>query len=170
MQINIKRVLVTIPDDQVARIVMDYFTNNGVLPVIIPPDQLQTINVPPIGSVWSGQGGIFTGLARSHNGQPDCLIITGPEIEATTWEKSKAAAATLEIDGHKDFSLPFRTEQSLQFANVPELFEKEWYWSCEQHADNADWAWMQYFDYGYQSLSLKDGHCRARAVRRLIIQ
>jgi len=58
----------------------------------------------------------------------------------------------------------------LQYANVPELFEKEWYWSCEQHAGDVGFAWMQTFGDGGQSFGHEDDGFRARAVRRLIIQ
>ena len=66
--------------------------------------------------------------------------------------------------------MPFRAEQALQFANVPELFEKEWYWSCEQLAAAPVYAWLQHFGYGFQLNYHKSLVCRARAVRRLIIQ
>ena len=56
------------------------------------------------------------------------------------------------------------------YANVPELFQKEWYWSCEQHAGHSDDAWAQTFSYGTQSYWSKDSYAfRARAVRRLPI-
>lgn len=168
MQLNIKGVAVQVDENQVAHIVLQHFTGNAS--PVITRTALRSINVPPLGEVWPGQGGIFTGLVRGRDGQPDYLVITGPAIDATTWEKAKAAAAALEVDGHKDFTLPFRTEQSLQFANVPELFEKEWYWSCEQHAAHSDSAWCQDFSNGVQYYWVKDYFSRARAVRRLIIK
>jgi hypothetical protein len=49
---------------------------------------------------------------------------------------------------------------------VPELFKKAWYWSCEQYAGAAAYAWSQGFDYGYQDYGRKYRELRARAVRR----
>ena len=66
--------------------------------------------------------------------------------------------------------LPSRREQSLLFTNLKEHFEREWYWSAEQYADDTDCAWNQYFSYGFQSNDHKSYEGRARAVRRLIIQ
>lgn len=128
-----------------------------------------TTTAPAIGQQWPGQGGIYAGLARGRNGAPDYHLIVGPELTAAAWDDAKQQAASLVIDGHADFTLPFRAEQSLQFANVPELFEKDWYWSCEQLASNSVYAWMQYFDDGYQLNYHKSGETRARAVRRLKI-
>ena len=66
--------------------------------------------------------------------------------------------------------LPTRREHSLLFANLKDQFKPTGYWSSEQPAENADYAWMQYFNNGYQSYYRKDNEWRARAVRRLIIQ
>ena len=125
---------------------------------------------PRIGQPWPGQGGIYAGVMRGRNGGADYHLIVGPEIEETTWEKAKAKAAEISQDGYSDFSLPFRAEQALQLANVPELFKKEWYWSSEQHAEDADYAWYQDFGNGFQNDFHKDDEFRARAVRRLVIQ
>jgi len=128
------------------------------------------ITTPPrIGAVWPGQGGTYAGIMRGRDGGQDYYLIVGDSTEETTWEKAKAAAASMKADGHKDFTLPFRAEQALQFANVPELFKKEGYWSCEQHAEFAGYAWLQSFHYGDQDGNRKDTEWRARAVRRLAI-
>lgn len=122
-----------------------------------------------IGKELIGQGGIYAGLMRGRDGAPDYHLIVGPELPTSNWNAAVAAAAELEIDGHTDFTLPFRNEQSLLFANVPELFEKDWYWSGEQHASDPDCAWMQNFDLGDQDGCRKSVEFRARAVRRLKI-
>lgn len=127
------------------------------------------VAVPSIGQAWPGQGGIYAGLMRGRDGAPDYHLIVGPELNPAEWEDTKAQAAELEIEGHTDFTLPFRAEQALQFANVPELFKKDWYWSCEQRASYPVHAWMQYFDDGYQVYYRKSYEIRARAVRRLKI-
>lgn len=134
-----------------------------------PADATQT-TPPRIGAEWPGQGGIYAGIMRGRDGGPDYHLIVGPALGTLTWEKSKAAAADVEVDGHKDFTLPFRKEQSLQFANVSELFERDWHWSGESHASDSVFAWFQYFDDGSQDYGYVYDELCARAVRRLPIQ
>lgn len=123
-----------------------------------------------IGQVKKGEGGVFAGIVRGRDGAPDYYLIVGPELGAMSWEKAQEAAAALEVDGHKDFELPYRTEQAVMYGNVPELFEKRWYWSQEQYAGDADCAWAQRFRYGLQYWCGKDDVFRARAVRRVSIK
>jgi hypothetical protein len=125
---------------------------------------------PRIGEYWAGQGGIYAGVQRGRDGAADYHLIVGPAMEACNWESAKKQAAAAAVDGHSDFTLPFRKEQALQFANVPELFEQEYYWSSEQLASDSDYAWVQGFNYGGQTNDRKSYEFRARAVRRLVIQ
>lgn len=126
--------------------------------------------LPPIGDTSSGQGGVYAGLCRGMGGKPDYhLFVHADEKDSINWQAAIDWAKTLEVDGHKDFTLPTRREQSVLFGNVPELFQKEWYWSCEAHAATAYSAWSQSFDTGDQYYYLKDYDTRARAVRRIII-
>jgi hypothetical protein len=124
-----------------------------------------------VGQEFKGEGGIFAGVVRGRDGGPDYYLIVGPELskDGQDWNEAMAAAKKVKADGKNDFSLPYRNEQSIMFGNVPELFEKRWYWSCEQHAGDSDYAWLQDFDYGDQINSLKGNTRRARAVRRLFI-
>jgi hypothetical protein len=135
------------------------------LPVTRPANDY---NPPRIGNCWPGQGGIYAGIVCGGDG-PDYHLIVGPAIDASTWDAAGKSAAQIEVEGHRDFTLPLRKEQSIQFANVPRLFEKEWYWSSEQHAAYSDYAWMQHFSDGYQDDYHKSNEYRARAVRRLSI-
>jgi len=167
MQLNIKGMAVQVDDGQVANIVLQHFIGNAS--PSIQHALMHNIAIPPIGEIWPGQGGIYAGIMRGRDGKPDYHLIVGPAIAASTWDMTKVLATAIEIDGHKDFSLPFRAEQALQFANVSELFEKEWYWSCEQHAANSVRAWMQLFSDGNQHYDHKSDGYRARAVRRSII-
>lgn len=126
---------------------------------------------PPIGKVWPGQGGVYAGIARGRAGAPDYHLIVGPEYDGSSnWDELTTWASALDVDGRKDFSLPFRKEQALCFANAPELFKPEWYWSCEQPASSSGIAWFQNFFNGGQGTWLKGNNFRARAVRRLVIQ
>lgn len=153
---------------------------------------------PGIAEYWEGQGGIYVGLMRGENGNPDYHLIVPTDesafIEDIKWgavgiEVKGAAnqfdgkantealvkhggcpaaewAAGLHIEGHGDFYLPSRRELALCFANVPDLFKRQWHWSSTQCS--AVYAWVQDFVAGYQGDGRKDNACSARAVRRFI--
>lgn len=92
------------------------------------------------------------------------LVILPGESSAATWKQSIAWAKK------NGGELPTRREQALCFANAPDAFKPDWYWSCEQHASYPVCAWYQYFGYGYQSYDGIVIRLRARAVRRLPIE
>ena len=141
----------------------------GGVPVELPAAAIG--DVPKIGQVWPGQGGIYAGTVRGDEGQPDYhLILAEPDRERINWKDATEWAAGLDADGHKDFTLPKRKEQAILFGNVKDRFADAWYWSCETHASDADYAWDQYFNDGCQYSVHKDDYYRARAVRRLVIQ
>jgi hypothetical protein len=127
--------------------------------------------MPQIGGRWDKQGGFYAGVCRGQGGGPDYhLVVAEEQAGNITWSAATAWAARLRDDDHSDFVLPRRHEQALLYGNVPELFEKAWFWSSEQSASNAACAWVQHFDYGHQYYYHKSSELRARAVRRLIIQ
>ena len=122
---------------------------------------------PRIGQPWPGHGGIYAGTARGSDGKPDYfLIVADPARDGITWDKAKDWAKNMLEAGVADWNLPTRAEQALLFANVPELFEKEWYWSGEPYAGDEQFAWFQGFGYGSQRYYHKLYELRARAVRR----
>jgi hypothetical protein len=92
------------------------------------------------------------------------LVVLPGDLAKADWEKAKAWAA------EQGGELPTRREQALLFANAPELFKPDWYWSGAQHAAGSDCAWYQFFNYGYQNTTTISYELRARAVRRLIIE
>jgi len=73
--------------------------------------------------------------------------------------------AALRIEGHSDFYLPARHELRLCYLNVPELLDKEWYWSSTQYSALS--AFYQDFGGGYQGNGGKSYKLRARAVRSI---
>lgn len=162
MNLMIRGLSVSVPQDELARLVLDRLTSVESASDILTP--------PRIGEVWSGQGGTYAGLCRGRDGGPDYHLIVGPEYDGTVdWDVARKWADELSANGFTDYGLPFRKEQALCFANVPELFKPETYWSCEQHASASDGAWTQTFDRGYQDYWRKRRKLRARAVRRLKI-
>ncbi len=94
----------------------------------------------------------------------DGLQNTTALLKADTTHPAAEWAAGVIIEGHNDFYLPARREQSLMYANCPELFDDTWYWSSTH--DSAHYAWFQYFGVGHQGLDCKHNSLAARAVRR----
>ena len=116
---------------------------------------------PRIGDALDG--GIYMGVVRGENGEPDYrLVDLGEAPESLAWEAAKKWAA------EKGGSLPTCREQSVMFGNRGEgQYAPTWYWSCEQYAGYDACAWAQYFGNGNQSSIRKDTKYRARAVRRV---
>lgn len=168
-------VTVTLNDDQMvlfARATVQAMLDNIIHRDKDEPQPAAPVDaIPRIGQVWHGQGGIYAGTVRGDEGQPDYhLILAEPDRERINWKDATEWAAGLDADGHNDFTLPKRREQAILFGNVKDRFADAWYWSCETHASDAGFAWDQDFNGGYQSGGRKGGSCRARAVRRLVIQ
>jgi hypothetical protein len=137
----------------------------------VPFADLKLSDLPSIGAPMDGQGGIFAGLVRGENDAPDYLLILGPEYDGElSWQQAMDWAAGLQVSGYQEFSLPNRSEHAVLFGNLRDQFQREWYWSSTQRAEGADFAWSQYFGYGYQLCIRKFSEFRARAVRRLVIR
>ena len=111
------------------------------------------------------EGEHYAGIILGKEAGPSHHLILLPgESEVINWASALSWAKS--VGGE----LPTRREQSLLYANLKDQFKPTGYWSSEQHAEYADYAWVQYFYDGFQSDSLKGIEWRARAVRRLIIQ
>lgn len=106
---------------------------------------------------------IYAGILLGKNGEPDqkIFVLSDEPATALTWEVAMAWAKSL------DASLPTKRELALLYANVPELFENECYWSSEQSASFDGIAWSKPFGYGGQYYDGNDSELRARAVRRV---
>ncbi len=110
-------------------------------------------------------GEVYAGLILGQDGAPDHHLIVIPgEAEKVTFAEAQKWARKQGGD------LPTRREQRVLFANAKEAFTPEWYWSGEINASVARYAWFQDFTFGSQSGGHVYDHCRARAVRRLIIE
>lgn len=77
--------------------------------------------------------------------------------EAVAWAKQEGG------------DLPNRVEQAMLWAHHAALFQKRYYWSNEQYADDSVYAWAQSFNDGFQSYWHKDDKFMARAVRRVTV-
>ena len=112
------------------------------------------------------EGERYAGIViDSATGQPTHHLILIPQQPETrlTWDEAIEWAASIGVE------LPTRQESALLYANLKPAFEPTWYWSSEQHASNASYAWYQTFDYGDQYLHGKGYKGRVRAVRRVPI-
>jgi hypothetical protein len=161
-------ITLSVSEVELRRLVLERLNDSEIL---LPPESA-TLDPPPrIGEEWTAQGGFYAGIARGRDGKPDYHLIVGPEhATGLPWQDASSWASTVMADGYSDYTLPTRKEQALCFANVPELFKDETYWSSEQHASYSDYAWDQGFDNGTQSYWDKFNKLRARAVRRLPIR
>lgn len=117
-----------------------------------------TITPPPL-----ADGEIWAGIVTTQNGLHHVILLPGDQ-DSASWKKQMAWAK--KAGGE----LPDRQELALLRVMLPEEFKPDWYWSCEQHAVDSDYAWCQDFGYGYQDYYYLDGKLRARAVRRLTIK
>jgi hypothetical protein len=135
------------------------------------PTEPQALTLPKIGDYWPGQGGVYCGIARGEDGQPDYHLILAEANPSKnlTWQAAKDFAHAVEADGHTDFSLPTRFESALLYANVKDQIAKgDWYWTGTAFGGAS--AWSQYFYLGYQLSNSQSRELRARAVRRLILE
>jgi len=132
---------------------------------------LRTVQLPPIGEAWPGEGGVFAGLLKGEDGDYAVIVPIDPasDIAPAPWKEAIAAAGKFKTTQHQDYSVATRGELALCFHNVPEIFQKDWYWSSTPYAGNASYAWYQGFDSGYQDNYRKGTKRRARAVRRVKI-
>jgi len=108
----------------------------------------------------------YAGLIIGRDGEPSHHLVLLPgDAEGTNWTDAKAWAKG------QGGELPTRREQSLLYSNLKDEFETAWYWSPEEYEPDSAFAWYQNFYNGNQSNYRKSIiTCRARAVRRLVIE
>ena len=109
------------------------------------------------------KGEQFAGIVHENDTWHLVVLLPG-ELKKGTW---KAAQDWAKKQGGE---LPTRREQSLLFANLRDMFERDWYWSGEQYASDAGYAWYQYFGNGDQYRWYTHYELRSRAVRRLPLE
>lgn len=132
----------------------------------IAAPQSSVLETPPlIGERWPGKGGFYAGIARGYNVDSDNhLILVEYEDEKLNWDAAMKWASKY---CHND--IPTRRELALLYANVPEQFTKDWYWSSERNIADRDYAWAQNFETGQQISSPLVCHFKVRAVRRIVV-
>ena len=129
--------------------------------LLAAPVQSTTIQILE-DSIELAAGEHYAGAVLDANGQHRAhlvLMAAKPEGDLT-WQAAMEWAE--EVGG----ALPTRQEQALLFANCRPHLQPCWHWSCEEH-ENASYAWVCYFLYGYQLIHLKSFEGGAVAVRRV---
>ena len=111
------------------------------------------------------EGEVYAGAVFGPDGRGHHVILLPETKPECKWKDAMEFAAAAGGD------LPSRIELQMLYHHAKSHFDKDWYWSNETYEFNDAYAWCQHFYYGGQSIYRKDSnHCRARAVRRLIIQ
>jgi len=128
------------------------------------------MNTPKIGQHWPEQNGIYAGIARGFDGEPDghiVLLDDMPPKEEMNWVNGVAWAVGLGNGAR----LPSRFEMALIGANICDKINPNgYYWSASEYS--AAYAWFQYWFSsipGYQVNSNKKNTHYVRAVRRLVL-
>lgn len=142
---------------------------DGDQPATAAPGSVATnpvANMPNIGDQWPEQGGIYAGIARGLDGEPDGHLVLLPNepTDKLNWTAANDWAKRVGNDSR----LPTRFESALLYANLQDKIDTDgWYWTGTQSSDGT--AFNQDFHYGNQGSSTKKSEGRARAVRRLAI-
>ena len=119
---------------------------------------MQLHTLPALGQPL--EGGTFAGITTLPDGTHHAIVLLDDKPgQRLTWPQAVDWAASVNA------TLPSRPVAALLFANLRDRFEAVWHWTCEAHKANGSYAWVQYFDYGYQSITHKSSEGRARAVR-----
>ena len=122
--------------------------------------------IPRIGEAWPGIDGIYAGVSRGENGEPDAhlVLLNAVPDHDLNWEDAIRWASDLG-DGAR---LPTRFESALLYANLQDKLDaSRWHWTRTQYSSYS--AWGQGFSSGYQGYGDKSYEFRARAVRRLVL-
>ncbi|WP_431512587.1 DUF1566 domain-containing protein [Variovorax sp. DAIF25] len=121
------------------------------------------VQVLPETKIELRAGEIYAGAVLDEAGNVKhhlVLILKRPD-DRMPWDDAMKWAAS--IGG----TLPDRQEQALLFANCKPHLEGAWHWSCQEHEDDASYAWCCGFTHGLQTTTRKSYEGCAVAVRRL---
>ena len=116
-------------------------------------------DLPAIGKPLDG--GHFAGITTNSKGQHYAVVLLPEQGSNLTHAKAKAWAKKLGGE------LPTRPVAAMLFANLKKLLRKEWHWTAD--TQGASYAWLCYFLYGSQFISLKSSGGSAVAVRLIPI-
>jgi len=121
---------------------------------------------PAIGARWPGQDGVYAGVSRGEEGQPDAHIVLLDAKPAT--DLKWAAGVKWAEDLGEGARLPTRFESALLYANLRDQLDTgAWHWTGTQFS--VSHAFTQGFYHGTQYGYGKKYEGRCRAVRRFVL-
>lgn len=115
--------------------------------------------LPPVGTAL--EGGTFAGITTQPDGSHHAVILLPDHGEKLTWKKAMNWAKKLGAE------LPTRPVASMLFANVKAQLKPAWHWTSEE--DDASYAWLCNFGYGFVDSNHKSFEGSAVAVRLIPI-
>jgi hypothetical protein len=129
------------------------------------------MNPPKIGQHWPEQKGIYVGIARGFDSEPDGHIVLLDDIpseDEMNWKDGMAWATGLGNGAR----LPNRSEMALIGANINDKIVPEgFYWSESKYSETE--AWLQYWHSSGSGLQhfngTKTNVFYVRAIRRVAI-
>jgi hypothetical protein len=96
--------------------------------------------IPAIGDPWPGPGvgGIYAGLSRAADGEPDAhlVLLTSKPDKKLPWKDAVAWASTLGDGAH----LPTRDESAVLYAHLRGEFADGWHWTSTQYSESSPGA------------------------------
>ena len=121
---------------------------------------MKQLQIPPL-----NEDETYIGAIGDQNGDVYHVILLPGDNDDSNWQAAMDWAKSIGGD------LPNRIEQAMLFSTFRDQFQKDWYWSNTTVNGYAASAWFQVFLNGNQTSNHKSGdYCRARAVRRLVIE
>jgi len=132
--------------------------------------KLYRATIPKIGQHWPEQNGIYAGIARGFDDEPDSHIVLLDEMppkKRMTWKDGVAWAASLG-DGAR---LPNQFEIALIGANIGDMISPEgFYWSASEYPEGMVWNhYLSSSNPGFQEFWHKTATCYVRAIRKLVV-
>lgn len=129
------------------------------------------MNTPKIGEHWPEQNGLYAGIARGFDGEPDGHIVLLDDMPPEN-EMNWVAAMTWATGLGNGAKLPDKFEMGLLGANISDKLSPEgFYWSESAYVTTH--AWVQYWNSSYpvyQSLDYKTNAYYVRAIRRIPVE
>jgi len=110
------------------------------------------------------QGEKWAGAIIPPEGRPYHLILMPGELDSSDWHDAMAWAAR---DGG---DLPGQVEAAMLHTHLRGEFQEAWYWTNTTLRHDDTYAFFQSFLIGTQNFIHKGDLCRARRVRRLVLE
>jgi hypothetical protein len=119
---------------------------------------MQQLQIPPL-----AEGETYIGAIGDQRGDVYHLILLPGDNDDASWSEQLEWAKSIGGD------LPNKIELAMLWNTCRDQFQKDWYWSNQEHEIDSSCAWGQGFSLGFQDNRHKGVELRARAVRRLPI-